>query len=474
MTRSSTPRPAPCAHSRDRRGVRVVVEPDRHPEPLRACARASGMSWIGMFTDAERGRRAWSIARRDRRSRPRATLVVAQLVDRRDERVDSASCDSIGVARSRLRKTAPVARRPPRRGSSSRRGRRRSRACRSPQRVPYSAGWPPEEKPYRVYRGGRRRGRCRSAAVGTDASTSRSGHAGGAPDAPRRRPRRRWTLAALDGSSASLALIVLLDRLGGRRLLLVRAAASRTRTSGSCRRTRRRRSTKQNGLILDRRRTILLLGTDHATTPAGTQRRPALRLDHAAAHRPGPPPAHLPLHPARPRRRRSRARRRRRSTPRCRSAARRSRSRRVEQLHRRRRSTTSSSSTSAASRTLIDAVGGDRRSTCRRRSVSNRFDCPYATAARCRQWQGWRFHKGTQHMDGHTRAHLLAHPREPARPGGDRHHARPAPAGGHAGDRWRSSRAVGSFFALPFDGGDAAEADHHRPLDAGSSSSSAG
>jgi polyisoprenyl-teichoic acid--peptidoglycan teichoic acid transferase len=32
--------------------------------------------------------------------------------------------------------------------------------------------------------------------------------------------------------------------------------------------------------------------------------------------------------------------------------------------------------------------------------LSNRFDCPYATQARCLQWPGWRFHKGVQHMSG--------------------------------------------------------------------------
>jgi anionic cell wall polymer biosynthesis LytR-Cps2A-Psr (LCP) family protein len=31
--------------------------------------------------------------------------------------------------------------------------------------------------------------------------------------------------------------------------------------------------------------------------------------------------------------------------------------------------------------------------------LSNRFDCPY-TAEKCRAWEGWRFEKGTQHMDG--------------------------------------------------------------------------
>ncbi len=31
---------------------------------------------------------------------------------------------------------------------------------------------------------------------------------------------------------------------------------------------------------------------------------------------------------------------------------------------------------------------------------SNRFDCPYPTEARCLEWKGWVFHRGPQHMDG--------------------------------------------------------------------------
>ena len=48
---------------------------------------------------------------------------------------------------------------------------------------------------------------------------------------------------------------------------------------------------------------------------------------------------------------------------------------------------------------LIDRLGGitvDVPKPIR----SNRFDCPYATQARCDRWQGWRFHKGPQHMNG--------------------------------------------------------------------------
>jgi polyisoprenyl-teichoic acid--peptidoglycan teichoic acid transferase len=32
--------------------------------------------------------------------------------------------------------------------------------------------------------------------------------------------------------------------------------------------------------------------------------------------------------------------------------------------------------------------------------IISKFDCPYSTDARCASWDGWRFHKGPQHMDG--------------------------------------------------------------------------
>jgi LCP family protein required for cell wall assembly len=49
---------------------------------------------------------------------------------------------------------------------------------------------------------------------------------------------------------------------------------------------------------------------------------------------------------------------------------------------------------------LIDAVGGITVNVPEN-IRSNRFDCPYPTAARCQQWDGWRFHKGPTHMSGH-------------------------------------------------------------------------
>jgi polyisoprenyl-teichoic acid--peptidoglycan teichoic acid transferase len=51
-------------------------------------------------------------------------------------------------------------------------------------------------------------------------------------------------------------------------------------------------------------------------------------------------------------------------------------------------------------REMIDALGGIDVSNPHA-IRSNRFDCPYKTQARCGQWQGWSFRKGTIHLDGH-------------------------------------------------------------------------
>jgi polyisoprenyl-teichoic acid--peptidoglycan teichoic acid transferase len=50
-------------------------------------------------------------------------------------------------------------------------------------------------------------------------------------------------------------------------------------------------------------------------------------------------------------------------------------------------------------RSVIDALGGVEIDVPKP-ILSNRFDCPYATATRCQQWAGWRFEKGKQTMDG--------------------------------------------------------------------------
>jgi LCP family protein required for cell wall assembly len=48
---------------------------------------------------------------------------------------------------------------------------------------------------------------------------------------------------------------------------------------------------------------------------------------------------------------------------------------------------------------LIDAVGGIDVNVPEN-ILSNSFDCPFP-ASKCASWKGWRFQKGVQHMDGH-------------------------------------------------------------------------
>ncbi len=61
-------------------------------------------------------------------------------------------------------------------------------------------------------------------------------------------------------------------------------------------------------------------------------------------------------------------------------------------------------------RTVIDSLGGVEIDVPKP-ILSNRFDCPYATETRCQQWQGWRFEKGKQTMGG-QRALIYSRVRE--------------------------------------------------------------
>ena len=59
---------------------------------------------------------------------------------------------------------------------------------------------------------------------------------------------------------------------------------------------------------------------------------------------------------------------------------------------------------------LVDVLGGitiDNPTPI----LSNRFDCPYPTQERCQQWEGWRFRKGELELDGY-RALIYSRVRE--------------------------------------------------------------
>ena len=64
----------------------------------------------------------------------------------------------------------------------------------------------------------------------------------------------------------------------------------------------------------------------------------------------------------------------------------------------------------ASFKDVIDAVGGITVNV-RKPILSNKFECPFPTQARCDRWQGWRFRAGRQTMDG-RRALIYARIRE--------------------------------------------------------------
>lgn len=101
---------------------------------------------------------------------------------------------------------------------------------------------------------------------------------------------------------------------------------------------------------------------------------------------------------------------------------------------------------------LIDAVGGIDINVPQE-ILSNRFDCPYPTAARCQQWEGWRFRKGTQHMDGH-RALIYSRIRENRLNPSDSDISRGVRQQQVMQATLSKLAGVGTFFRLPFKGGD--------------------
>jgi len=98
---------------------------------------------------------------------------------------------------------------------------------------------------------------------------------------------------------------------------------------------------------------------------------------------------------------------------------------------------------------LIDAVGGIDVNVPER-ILSNPFDCPFS-ASKCASWQGWRFRKGVQHMNGH-RALIYSRIRE--------NRLDPAWTDIQRGQNQQQVMqatmsklaSIGMFFRLPFDG----------------------
>jgi polyisoprenyl-teichoic acid--peptidoglycan teichoic acid transferase len=246
------------------------------------------------------------------------------------------------------------------------------------------------EKPYRVYKGGRQKGKV--------PLSGRDGRDRGPSDGKVRRQRkpwtwRRWTLLTL------LVLVVFIVIWGVAGYLTVSSGVSDANkrlppgTTAAL--------TKQNGLILTSPTNILLLGTDHATNgQAG--RSTDNHSDSMMLLRTDP----------------SRHRITYLSIPRDLLVS-------IGGVNQKINAAMQLGGPKLAIQTvdgllgsqlqvnhvvlvdfeqfqkLIDAVGGITINVPEN-ILSNRFDCPYSTATRCQEWKGWQFHKGPTHMNGHT------------------------------------------------------------------------
>jgi len=99
---------------------------------------------------------------------------------------------------------------------------------------------------------------------------------------------------------------------------------------------------------------------------------------------------------------------------------------------------------------LVDAVGGIEVNVPEA-ILSNKFDCPF-TASKCASWPGWRFEKGVQHMDGH-RALIYSRIRENQLDPSWTDFTRGQNQQQVMQQTMSKLASVSTFFNLPFDGG---------------------
>jgi LCP family protein required for cell wall assembly len=243
-------------------------------------------------------------------------------------------------------------------------------------------------KPYRVYKGGRAKGRVplqRPAPIEPAGPGADGGGAGGAAPS-RRRSRRRWVVGGLVALGALVALWGVLSVVATSRG--VREANARVPGGVTAQLAR------SEGLLLSNPTTILVLGTDGGTERAGAQRSDSIMLVRTDP---------------------SKKRISYLSIPRDLQVA-------IPDYGLAKINAASQVGGPALAlrtvrevtglpiqhvvivdfdrfREVIDAVGGidvDVPAPIR----SKKFDCPYDTPAKCAAWPGWRFAKGRQRMDG--------------------------------------------------------------------------
>ena len=84
---------------------------------------------------------------------------------------------------------------------------------------------------------------------------------------------------------------------------------------------------------------------------------------------------------------------------------------------------------------------------------SNKFDCPFKTQAQCDRWQGWRFAKGPQHMDG-QRALVYSRIRENLLDPSESDATRAARQQAVIQSIGNKLTGFGTLVGMPFNGGD--------------------
>jgi polyisoprenyl-teichoic acid--peptidoglycan teichoic acid transferase len=310
------------------------------------------------------------------------------------------------------------------------------------------------EKPYRVYKGGRTKGKVPLSRRESDArqrgrSTYRSGDGSGSDRRVVRRPRRGWTWKRWTWLTL-LALVVLLVVWSVAGYFSVRSGVSDANKRLAPGTTSV--LSKQNALLLSSGTNILLLGTDHSTN--GQAGRSADQHADSMMLLRTDPSRHRLVYLSIPRDLRA-------SIP----GYGQQKINAAMQLGGPKLAVQTADELFGpglqvnhvvvvdfgAFMQLIDAVGGIDVNVPQN-ILSNRFDCPYSTSTRCSQWQGWRFHKGVQHMDGH-RALIYSRIRE--------NRLNPADTDISRGLRQQQVMQAtlsklaspGTFFRLPFSGG---------------------
>jgi LCP family protein required for cell wall assembly len=310
------------------------------------------------------------------------------------------------------------------------------------------------EKPYRVYKGGRTKGKVPLKSRERDErqrgrSTYRSGDGSGSDRPVVRRPRRGWTWKRWTWVTL-LALVVLLVIWSVAGYLSVRSgvsAANKRLAPGTT-----SVLSRQNALLLSSGTNILLIGTDHSTN--GQPGRSADQHSDSMMLLRTDPSRHRLVYLSIPRDLRA-------SIP----GYGQQKINAAMQIGGPKLAVQTADQLFGpglqvnhvvvvdfgAFMQLIDAVGGIDVNVPQN-ILSNRFDCPYSTSTRCSQWQGWRFHKGVQHMDGH-RALIYSRIRE--------NQLNPADTDISRGLRQQQVMQAtlsklaspGTFFRLPFSGG---------------------